>query len=65
MDVALTAVASTLLGVIATSSAFAGAVVGYRHGQNDRWFRAQSVCDDGDLRRLAEAVFDETAPGLR
>ncbi|MFE3069582.1 hypothetical protein [Streptomyces sp. NPDC059247] len=67
MDVALIAVAGTLLGVvfthwfqgratertaalarteqlrqerIATYSAFAGAVVDYRHSQNDRWFRA-------------------------
>lgn len=67
MDVALIAVAGTLLGVIATHwfqgratertaslarteqlrqeriatySAYAGAVVDYRHSQNDRWFRA-------------------------
>ncbi|MFC9732148.1 hypothetical protein [Streptomyces roseolus] len=117
MDVALIAVAGTLLGVIATHwfqgrmtlrtaalarneqlrqeriatySAFAGAVVEYRHSQNDRWFRAveepgseeaeesrhasyrqrtaarqalfrvQLVCDDAELRRLAEAAFDET-----
>ncbi|WP_030746003.1 hypothetical protein [Streptomyces griseus] len=117
MDVALIAVAGTLLGVIATHwfqgratlrtaalhrgellrqerittySAFAGAVVDYRHSQNDRWFRAveepgseeaeesryasyrqrntarqalfrvQLVCDDPELRKLAEAAFEET-----
>jgi hypothetical protein len=116
MDVALIAVAGTLLGVIATHwfqrratertaslarteqlrqeriatySAYAGAVVDYRHSQNDRWFRAmkepgseeaeesrhasyrqrtaarqalfrvQLVCDDADIRRLAEAAFEE------
>ncbi|MFG3035380.1 hypothetical protein ACGFYZ_00620 [Streptomyces sp. NPDC048330] len=72
---------------IATYSAFAGAVVDYRHSQNDRWFRAlqrpgseeaeesrhasyrqrtaarqalfrvQLVCDDPEVRRLAEAAF--------
>ncbi|MBX9425863.1 hypothetical protein [Streptomyces lateritius] len=67
MDVALIAVAGTLLGVVATHwfqaratertaslarteqlrqeriatySAYASAVVDYRHSQNDRWFRA-------------------------
>ncbi|WP_369143642.1 hypothetical protein [Streptomyces sp. R44] len=72
---------------IATYSAFAGAVVDYRHSQNDRWFRTrqqpgseeaeesrhasyrqrtaarqalfrvQLVCDDPEVRRLAEAAF--------
>ncbi|MCX5225536.1 hypothetical protein ABZY16_25455 [Streptomyces sp. NPDC006553] len=117
MDVALIAVAGTLLGVIATHwfqgratertaslarteqlrqeriatySAYAGAVVDYRHSQNDRWFRAaeepgseeaeesrhasyrqrtaarqalfrvQLVCDDPQVRRLAEAAFEQT-----
>lgn len=75
---------------IATYSAFAGALVDYRHSQNDRWFRAalepgseeaeesrhasyrqrtaarqalfrvQLVCDDEEVRRLAEAAFEET-----
>ncbi|MFF5424141.1 MULTISPECIES: hypothetical protein [unclassified Streptomyces] len=75
---------------IATFSAFAGALVDYRHSQNDRWFRAaeepgseeaeesrfasyrqrtaarqalfrvQLVCEDPDVRRLAEAAFKET-----
>ncbi|MEX0174295.1 hypothetical protein [Streptomyces sp. LMG1-1-1.1] len=72
---------------IATYSAFAGAVVDYRHSQNDRWFRTlqqpgsdeaeesrhasyrqrtaarqalfrvQLVCEDPEVRRLAEAAF--------
>ncbi|MER7621354.1 hypothetical protein [Streptomyces sp. NPDC126503] len=75
---------------IATFSEFAGALVDYRHSQNDRWFRAaeapgseeaeesrfasyrqrtaarqalfrvQLVCDDPEVRRLAEAAFEET-----
>ncbi|MFB7448793.1 MULTISPECIES: hypothetical protein [unclassified Streptomyces] len=75
---------------IETYSAFAGAVVDYRHSQNDRWFRARShpgseeaeesrhasyrqrtaarqalfrvqlVCDDPEIRRLAETAFVES-----
>ncbi|WP_030692659.1 hypothetical protein [Streptomyces globisporus] len=75
---------------IETYSAFAGAVVDYRHSQNDRWFRAlrqpgsreaeesrhasyrqrtaarqalfrvQLVCDDPEVRRLAEEAFVES-----
>ncbi|MET9950879.1 hypothetical protein ABZ135_04925 [Streptomyces sp. NPDC006339] len=75
---------------IATYSAFAGAVVDYRLGQNDRWYRAreepgseeaeqsryasyrqrtaarqalfrvQLICDDPEVRRLADAAFEAT-----
>ncbi|GAA3910587.1 hypothetical protein GCM10022244_20740 [Streptomyces gulbargensis] len=48
MDAALTAVAGTLPGVIA------------RHWfQGRALFRVQPVCDDPEVRRLAEAAFEE------